>query len=187
MRSALAVFTVAVVAQWLVPLSGIWRYERVIDRGTVVRIRCVAPDPYDPLRGRYLAVRPEQDRLPAPEGMPKADAVPVWATLVVDGEGLARIGSLSLEPVSGPTVIRLMARRSWGNATEDTVFVAWPFDRFSLNERLAPDADRLFVKRFREGLERPVAEVRLLDGRAVLTDVLVDGESIRGIVKRGGG
>ena len=58
MRPALAAFAVAAVAQWLLPLSGIWQHERVTSRGTLVRIECAAPDPYDPLRGRYLAVRP---------------------------------------------------------------------------------------------------------------------------------
>ena len=185
MRPALAVFAVAAVAQWLLPLSGIWQHERVIARGTVVRIECGAPDPYDPLRGRYLAVRPVESRVPKPEGMAERDAVPVWATLVTGEDGLSRIESLSLEPVSGPTVIRLVAKwQHWAGAPRrETVFVEWPFDRFYLNERLAPDADKLVAERFRDG-KRTVAEVRLLDGQAVLTDILLDGVSVRELVKQ---
>ncbi len=185
MRPALAVFAVAVAAQWILPLAGIWQHERVIARGAVVRIECVAPDPYDPLRGRYLAVRPAESRLPKPEGMPERDAVPVWATLVAGADGLSRIETLSLEPVSGPTVIRLVA--TWphweGAPSPETVSVEWPFGRFYLNERLAPDADQLMAERFRSG-EKPVAQLRLLNGRAVLTDVLLDGESIRNVVRK---
>jgi hypothetical protein len=186
MRPALAVFAVAVAAQWLLPLAGIWQNERVIARGTTVRLECVAPDPYDPLRGRYLAVRPAEGQVPKPEGMVGRDGVPVWATLEAGDDGLSRIKSLSLEPVSGPTVIRLVAKwpRWEGQTSPETVLVEWPFDRLYLNERLAPDADKLVAERFREGQDRPVAEVRLLDGRAVLTDVLVDGVSIREIVKQ---
>jgi hypothetical protein len=185
MRPALAVFTVAAIAQWLLPLAGIWQHERVVARGTTVRIECAAPDPYDPLRGRYLAVRPVEGRVPKPQGMADRAAVPVWATLVAGKDGLSRIESLSLEPVSGPTVIRLVAKwPHWnGSPSPETVFVEWPFDRFYLNERLAPDADKLVAERFREG-EKPVAEIRLLDGRAVLTDVLIDGVSIRDVVKQ---
>jgi hypothetical protein len=185
MRPALAVFAVAAIAQWLLPLAGIWQHERIVARGTVVRIECVAPDPYDPLRGRYLAVRPAEGRVPKPEGMVGRDAVPVWATLVAGADGLSRIESLSLEPVSGPTVIRLVAKWShWkGVPWPETVFIEWPFDRFYLNERLAPDADELVAERFRDG-KRTVAEVRLLDGRAVLTDILLDGVSIREVVKQ---
>jgi hypothetical protein len=184
MRPAIAVFAAAAVAQWLLPLSGIWQHERVIARGILVRIECAAPDPYDPLRGRYLAVRPAQSTISEPEGFPEGSGmVPVWATLEEGDDGLARIKSVSLESVSGPTVIPLTAR-SWGtiNGT-DTIGLEWPFDRFYLNERLAPDADKLVAERFRDG-KRTVAEVRLLDGRAVLTDVLLDGVSIREIVKQ---
>jgi hypothetical protein len=182
MRPAVVVFAVAVVAQWLVPLLGVWRQERVIARGVPVRIRCTAPDPYDPLRGRYLAIRPEETEAPAPV-LPPRRTVPVWATLIVGADGLARIGSLSLEPVRGPTVIRLVARQAWeSDGRESTrAVVDWPFDRFYLSERLAPAADELVADRLREG-EQPVAEFRLLDGRGVLTDLLLDGVSIRDLV-----
>jgi hypothetical protein len=101
--------------------------------------------------------------------------------LLADADGLSRIESLSLELVSGPTVIRLVAGQGWRE--DDAVTIEWPFDRFYLNERLAPDADRLVAERFREG-NKPVAECRLLDGRAVLTDILVDGTSIREVVRQ---
>ena len=182
MRPALTVFAVAALAQWLVPLAGVWQHERVIARGAPVRIRCAAPDPYDPLRGRYLAVRPAQQRAPAPPGMPEGQPVPVWARLVADTDGLARSESLSLEPVAGPMVIRLVARLDPG-ADEAQASLHWPFDRLYLNERLAPDADALVAERLRDGTH-PDAEIRLLDGRAVLTDVLVDGVSIRDVVRR---
>lgn len=185
MRTAvsLVVFALAAVAQWLVPLAGVWRHERVVTRGAPVRICCAAPDPYDPLRGRYLAVRPEQETVPAPAGMPERASVPVWAELVTGADGLARIESLSLEPLGGPHVIRLMASRRPRDRDADEARLEWPFDRFYVNERLAPDADALVAERFRAG-ERAVAEIRLLDGRAVLVDVLVDGGSIREIVRR---
>lgn len=183
MRPAAFVFVVAALAQWLVPLVGVWQHERIIVQGAAVRLECTAPDPYDPFRGRFLAVRPAEIEGLAPDGMPKGVMVPVWATLVEDEHGLSRIASLSLEPVSGPTVIRLAARLSGERNGAKTVMIRWPLDRFYLNERLAPDADKLFAERLR-GDKPPVAEIRLLDGQAVLTDVLLDGVSIREAVKR---
>ena len=58
MRPAALVFAVASLAQWLVPLVGVWQHERIIARGVAVRFECGAPDPYDPFRGRFLTVRP---------------------------------------------------------------------------------------------------------------------------------
>jgi hypothetical protein len=186
MRPSLAVFAVAAVAQWLLPLSGIWQHERVIARGTLLRIECGAPDPYDPLRGRYLAVRPAQSSVSEPEGFPRGGGrVPVWATLEAGEDGLARIKSLSLVPVSGPNVIALTARSFGTTNGTDVIGLKWPFDRFYLNERLAPDADKLVAERSRDG-KKTVAEVRLLDGQAILTDILLDGVSIRELAKQQG-
>jgi hypothetical protein len=183
MRPALAIFAAAVLGQWLVPLFGVWQHERVIARGVPLKIRCAAPDPYDPFRGRYLAVRPEESRVPKPAGMPDKGTAPVWATLVAGDDGLSRIESLSLEPVTGPHVIRLVAKWQDRNDDGEMVFVEWPFDRLYLNERLALGADKLVAERFRES-QNMVAEIRLLEGRAVLTDVLIDGVSIREVVKQ---
>ena len=73
----------------------------------------------------------------------------------------------------------------WQDRNDDgeMVFVEWPFDRLYLNERLALGADKLVAERFRES-QNMVAEIRLLEGRAVLTDVLIDGVSIREVVKQ---
>lgn len=122
-------------------------------------------------------------KLPAPAGMPDAKVVMMWATLVAGDDGLSRIESLSLEPVSGPTLIRLKGVKPWRGEARDEALLTWPFDRFYLNERLAPGADRIVAERFRSD-SRPVAEIRVFEGRAVLTDVLIDGVSIREIVKQ---
>ena len=58
------IFGIAVLAQWAAPLSQIWTHEQVLTKGTLIKLKCSAPDPYDPLRGRYLAVRPTQSELP---------------------------------------------------------------------------------------------------------------------------
>lgn len=189
MRPAAFVFAVASLAQWLVPLVGVWQHERIIARGVAVRFECGAPDPYDPFRGRFLAVRPAETMFLAPEGIAQSadganrNMVPVWATLVADEHGLSRIQTLSLEPVSGPTVIRLGARLSVETDGAKMFMISWPLDRFYLNERLAPDADRLVAERLGRG-KPPVAEIRLLDGQAVLTDILLDGVSIRETLKQ---
>lgn len=186
MKPAWVVFAVAAVGQWIVPLVGVWQQEQVIAHGVTVKIRCVAPDPYDPIRGRYLAVRPQETTALAPPGFPAEGALPVWATLVSGEDGLARIESLSLEPITGPTVIRLTAWLITWRDEKNTVRVNWPFDRLYLNERIAPDADRIMAARLRDEKTVVVAEVRLLDGRAVLMDILIGGVSVRDIVKQVG-
>jgi hypothetical protein len=183
MRPAVALFAIAAVIQWLLPLMGVWQHERVIRHGAAVRVRCTAPDPFDPLRGRYLTVRPEDATLPKPDDLPTDRPIPVWATLVADTAGLSKIESISLVPVAGPTVVKLSARVLTRDPDHPTVIVQWPIQRYYLNERLAPDADAIVAERLRTDA-RPVAELRILEGRAVLTDVLLDGVPIREVAKR---
>jgi hypothetical protein len=175
-RMAGLVFAAAVVAQWVVPLAAIWRHEQVLSRGVTVRVPCVAPDPLDMLRGRYLAVRPEQTEIPSPEGLRIGARSPVWATLEPGDDGLARIARVSVVPVAGPQVIRLTAV-STGSGT---AMIEWPFDRLYLREPLGPAADAVAIERAAAG-QHPVAEVRLHEGRAVLVDVTYGGRSIRAI------
>ena len=60
---SLGVFALAVLAQWAVPFSSIFEQEKILNEGEVIRIPCNAPDPYDPLRGRYLAVSPLENEI----------------------------------------------------------------------------------------------------------------------------
>ncbi|HBJ86472.1 MAG TPA: hypothetical protein DDZ88_21980 [Verrucomicrobiales bacterium] len=56
----LIIFGIAALAQWAAPLTQIWTHEQTLTQGTLIKLKCSAPDPYDPLRGRFLAVRPAQ-------------------------------------------------------------------------------------------------------------------------------
>lgn len=175
-RVAGLVFAAAVVAQWVVPLAAIWRHEQVLSRGVTVRVPCVAPDPLDMLRGRYLAVRPEQTEIPSPGGLRIGARSPIWATLEADAAGVARIGQVSVVPATGPQMIRLTAI----DTGSGTAVIEWPFDRLYLREPLGPAADTVAIERAAAG-QRPVAEVRLHEGRAVLLDVTYGGRSIRAL------
>lgn len=112
MRSAFVVFFLAALAQWLVPLAGVRQYEQFMARGTVARLECSGHSSYDPLRGRYLDLWLAESGQFAPHGMPERGAVPLWATLGAGDDGISRIRSLSVAPISGPTVIRLEIGRA---------------------------------------------------------------------------
>ena len=84
-----------------------------------------------------------------------------------------------MTPPAGGDYIRLTA----GSVYDQTVAIKWPFERFYLNEKLAPEADRWFAESIRTdgGI---VAEVRVDNGRAVLADLSVEGRPIREILKQ---
>lgn len=178
----LIIFAIAALAQWAAPLSQIWTHEQTLTQGTLIKLKCSAPDPYDPLRGRYLAVRPEQREASVPADMKLQRGMQVYATLTTGADGLATISSLSLTPPASSGYIRLKVSYEFGNPEDDKIGIEWPFDRFYLNEKLAPEADKWFAENIRSA-KGIIAEVRVLNGRAVLADLSLDGKPFREILK----
>ena len=174
----LILFAIAALAQWAAPLSQIWTHEQVLAQGTLIRLKCSAPDPYDPLRGRYLAVRPELREATMPAGMKLQKGMQVYAQLAPGADGLATLSGLSLTPPASGDFIRVKARYVYN----DKVSFEWPFDRFYVNEKLAPEADKWFAQNIRTA-KGIIAEVRVLNGRAVLQDLSLDGKPFREILK----
>ena len=174
----LIIFAIAAVAQWAAPLSQIWTHEQVLTKGTLIKLICNAPDPYDPLRGRYLAVWPTQNEVSVPEDLKLQRGMHVYATLTTGANGVATISQLSLTPPAAGDFIRVRT----GYVYEQKAHIEWPFNRFYINEKLAPEADKWFAENIRG--DKPIlAEVRVLNGRAVLADLSLDGKPFREILK----
>ncbi|MFC5457874.1 GDYXXLXY domain-containing protein [Prosthecobacter fluviatilis] len=174
----LILFAIAALAQWAAPLSQIWTHEQVLAKGTLIRLMCQAPDPYDPLRGRYLAVRPDLQEVTVPAGVKVEKGMQVYVQLTSGADGLATLSGLSLTPPASGDFIRVKARYVYN----DKVSFDWPFDRFYINEKLAPEADKWFSENIRTA-KGITAEVRVYNGRAVLADLSLDGKPFREILK----
>jgi hypothetical protein len=172
------IFGLAVLAQWAAPLSQIWTHEQVLAHGTLIKLKCTAPDPYDPLRGRYLAVLPEQRQATVPMRMKLKPGTQVYVVLTDGADGFTTISALSLTPPASGVYLRVKS----GYVYDNKANIVWPFDRFYLNEKLAPEADTWFAENIRTA-KGITAEVRVLNGRAVLEDLSLEGKSFREILK----
>jgi len=172
------IFGLTVVAQWAASLSQIWTHEKVLSQGAIIRVKCTAPDPYDPLRGRFLAVRPEQTRFKLPSETDITRGTSIYCTLTPGADGLHTISDVNASPPKTGTYLKATA----GWIYEKEMSIEWPFDRYYLNEKLAPEADKWFAENIRTA-KGIVAEARVLGGRAVLTDLTLDGRSFRELLK----
>jgi uncharacterized membrane-anchored protein len=176
--SLLTVFGLTAFAQWLVPLMAIRQHEQVLTEGSVIKLKCLAPDPYDPLRGRFLAVRPDWDSADAAKGETLIPDQPAYLVLTVGSDGYASAQRLTAKEPADGLYVRVKTRYHYRGKTPFT----WPFDRFYLNEHLAPEADQWFAENIRS-TKGITAEVRVLRGRAVLADLSVDGKPMREMLK----
>ena len=204
MNKAVALTCAALALQvsavgWLV-----WRYERIVRNGTEVRLKCRAYDPYDPLRGRYLGMTVSEE---CTNILFKVTEEHIWrrtnekafAKLVkMPGGGLYRVDAIAREPMDDGLWIKpksLCIRDALGYSDKrkdesDAEFKArreeagfkavmlFP-DQLFVNEKIAPDAEKLLRKKS----DSAVAVYRAYDGRIVLTDIEIDGKPILSAVK----
>ena len=175
------VFAVGCVLQWAAPLMQISGYEKVIAEGALFSFRCEAPDPYDMLRGRFLAVRAMPDSFDSMNDSKFEGGEPLYAMMETGADGLAIIKSLTREPPATGSFVKVKCKYTSGGR----VPIEWPFDRFYLNEKVAPKADEWYRKNVRTP-SAVTAEVRVLNGKAVLVDLKLEGRSFKQILSEMG-
>ena len=204
MNKAVALTCAALALQvsavgWLV-----WRYERIVRNGTEVRLKCQAYDPYDPLRGRYLAmtVREECTNIlfeVKEEHLWRGTDEKAFVKLAKTPDGgLYRVDAIAREPMDDglwvkPTSLSIRDALGYSDKRKDEsddefkvrrekagfkAVMSFP-DQLFVNEKIAPEAEKLLQKKS----DSAVAVYRAYDGRIVLTDIEIDGKPILSAVK----
>ena len=152
------ILSVAAAAYY--PVKKIIQYE--FQPSELFEFKVTGYDPYDPARGHFLAltVQPENH----PERLKNKCR---YAVLQRDKGGFADIKECIAKP-DGRTCVKL---------TEYTR--QFPFNRFYINEELAPAADRIFFKAVNEKKTCILLVNVFEDGASSVRDLLIDGVSIR--------
>jgi uncharacterized membrane-anchored protein len=187
-----ALFVAVALAQLAVPAWMIHGHERTLTHGETFEFEVRPVDPYDPFRGRYVRLALSPDRMPLPEEtggwrMPERDEL-VYVVLGRDEDGLATFEAVSAEPPDADAYLAVHAWRGAdfppeGETPRPALYIELPFDRYYLNEELAPEAERLVWPRRdtapgEEETVRARLEVRVYRGRGVPTALLIDGRPV---------
>jgi uncharacterized membrane-anchored protein len=200
-KTALLILGIIIVAQILVPASLILKHERILRNGELYRFKTRPIDPADPFQGRYIRLGFENDYIPeinenapTPEWKEK-----VFVTLGSETNGLCILKSWSrTKPKKVPYLkLRYMGTRShWDRESRKSSHLGLrfelPFNRFYMEENKAPRAEKIvqgntFNLNDPESTNRGTncwANVRVLNGTALIEDVLINGTSIQEFVIR---
>lgn len=176
------------LAQLAVPAWMIAGRERILQQGEIYKFRTAPIDPRDPFRGEYVRLEFEAERgswqapdttVTNPQGYAAFNEQEAYGVLSVDSSGFAVIGALSGHPPAGQMYIRVL----YNSANEqriDRVFL--PFDRFYLEEGDGAKTEELLQPQWNDGqVSQPLPAyvlVRVLNGEAVIEDLIVDERSI---------
>ncbi len=187
-KTHLFLLGVLAAAQFAVLAAMISGKERVLRDGEAFRFKTRPIDPADPFRGRYVSLGFEEDHIPLPPGETPALACRqvLYAGIATGPDGFARFSGWSRErPSSGPYLkTRYRGDHFVYDQTAKTsvrkgLRVEMPFDRFYMDEAKAPRAEQAVRDATR--VTNCWAEVRILDGKAVIEDVFAEGRSIRAL------
>ncbi len=172
----LAGMLVLALAQLGVPLSMIARREATLRDGKVFRFKTAPVDPYDAFRGRYVALGVEERKGPLEGNAEYRRGQRVYALLEEDGEGFARIRQVvTARPDEGDYIA---VRGAWGRDKDGNLQVHWPFNRYYMNEELAPRAERVYREHSRRGKHDAYITVRVKGGFAVLEELYISDKPI---------
>ena len=167
---ALLFLPVALI-QLALPAARIRLYEQTLREGKAFKFRTAPVDPYDAFRGRYVALRFETGDVAWDEKETAGYRKKIFALVETGPDGFARFTSVSSKrPASGDW----LEAKSGYSAVTSHVRVEVPFDRFYMEEKLAPKAEQVYRDHSANGGERDAyAIVRIRAGLGVIEQVFV--------------
>ncbi len=162
-------FCLCIAAALYFPLRKVIQYE--METPVYFDFKVTGYDPYDPARGRYIAltVHPETVKHPLSDRYGT-----MYAVLGRDEKGLAKIIDLQEEAKTQPC-LKVELRPQYKSDCR----VVYPFRRFYINEDLAPAADRIFNEALQQNKLCTLHVQVYSDGSSAVEDLLVEGVSLR--------
>lgn len=187
-RIRLVVFLIASLVILTVVSGKMLLAERAVRLGEEFRFPVQGYDPHDPFRGRYLALSMEnRARVRKGEPAPGAGEI-VCVSIVRRSDGSAGFGEISRNPPGDGSAWLSVncSHRVWDSeVTREWSFVP-PFERFYLNEKLAPEAERRLNRALADSDSRVELVLKVYRGFACIVDLTINGVPIRELSKSAG-
>jgi len=176
-------FALVAIGMLAVPLYMVIKGEGLLRKGAVYIFKTAPVDPYDAMRGRYVTLNFERNFIDIPQGNEEKlnNGDLVFLSLRKDKDGFADFSAISKNKPEKGDYIRLNISR----LQDRRCYFVLPFNRFYMNEKLAPDAETAVFKASRmRSQSRCTATVRVYDGTAVVEDLFIDGVPIRDYIRK---
>jgi uncharacterized membrane-anchored protein len=177
------VFCLAVTAQLYVPSKMIFDRNDVLVSGKPFKFKVAPVDPSDPVRGKYITLNYETTTVPVPVGSEWPYFSPVYLELTQDSNGFASVIAAHHEVPTNESGSYVKAKTLYYNSTDNTISIAYPFDRYYMEESKAQGAEDLYRASVPDSTQVTYALVYVKDGEAVLKDVMINDVPIKNLVK----
>lgn len=182
-KLVIAVFILVAIMQLYVPAKMIIDREDVLATGKEFKFKMAPVDPNDPFRGKYITLRYKEDRVQLQsENDWKRNEV-IYVLLSTDKDGYATIRSVSkIKPAGDQDFVKAKVDYFMNDENKNLI-IAYPFDRFYMEESKAPAVEKVYNESLRDTTQVAYALVNIKQGDAVIKDVLINGIPLQEIVK----
>lgn len=179
----LPIFILVALAQLYVPSKMIYDREEILETGTDYKFSTAPIDPSDLFRGKYIILSYKDNVVDVKNEKSWIATETVYVSLDTDEAGFAKIESISKEkPSENQDFIKAEVSTVSSDGT-NKLTIYFPFDRYYMEESKAYDAELVYTKSLQDTTQVAYALVSIKNGDAVLKDVLINGISIKEIVK----
>lgn len=173
----ITLFVIVIVAMLAVPAFMIRKGEEVLNKGRIYIFKAAPVDPYDYFRGRYVNIRIEKNYVPVSPDTKldfKSNEA-VYASIATDKDGLAYFDNLSRTvPENGDYV-----KVNFSYQDKNKAYLVIPFNQFFMNEKLAPEAERVVREASLKRKDSCVIKLRVHNDTAVIEDILINNMPIK--------
>lgn len=176
----LMIFAAVAVLQLAVPASMILKREQTLAHGRAFKFRTAPVDPYDAFRGRFVALRFDQQTVGLPPDHDFRRNEKIFAQIAEDAEGFAFFSDLRRDCPEAAPYLRTTIRHVSGT----NAHLRLPFDRFYMEESEAPEAERLYQQNSVRSNRNAFVQIRVAQGFGVIEDLYVDNVPIRECLAR---
>ncbi|MCC6287554.1 MAG: GDYXXLXY domain-containing protein [Chitinophagaceae bacterium] len=186
----LILFIITLIAQWAVPAKMIWQKEKVWRSGKLFNFRTEPVDPAHPFKGRYITLNFEASSFTTVHldtAIGNYDPE-VYVLLDVDKDGFAKVHQV-VKHKPANTADYVKASINYINRMEHDsamVMIHYPFAEFYMDEFKAIKAEDVYRESTIDSTQKTYAVVSIMNGDAIVKDVMINNKPIRQVVKEMG-
>ena len=184
-KLSIIAFIITCLAQLYVPGKMILDREVVLKAGKEYKFLTRPIDPYDPFRGKYIVLDFQDNTFEVPAQSKLSDQKTVYVQFEKDAAGFAQIKDVTLAPPSHNDFLKTSVNYvgSTKQAEKKKLNIRYPFNRYYMDEYKAPQAEETYREANRDTSSTTYALVSIINGEAVLKDVVINEKSIKEIVE----
>lgn len=178
----LPAFILVALVQIYIPAKIILDRNAVLNAGKEFKFKIAPIDPTDPFRGKYIDLNFNENMIEIQNKENWSNGETLFILLKTDNNGFAKIESVSkTKPLNSRDFLK--AKVGYITYDHSKLSIEYPFERFYMDEFKAKDAELTYRRTLPDTSRTTYALVNIKDGESVLKDVMIDGVSIREIVK----